>query len=149
MRRVRVIRVVLMAGMLLPLARPASAQVRAPGYGPATPTLSPWLNLYQKQAGPVDNYHMFVQPQIQLQNTLRQQELTNQRQTAGMTSLGQQMTQMEQDRQAPVHPTGTGSVYMSYLHYYPALGGTGHGTHLRTGQRTWTPKPAATGQTGR
>ena len=60
------------------------------------PALSPWLNLYQRQGGPVDNYHMYVQPNLQLQNTLQNQQMGIQRNTATLNAMGdREMTQAE------------------------------------------------------
>jgi hypothetical protein len=96
------------------------AQVLAPGN---RPPLSPWFGLYQRNGGPLDNYHTFVQPRIQLDNTLQGHQAAIQRNNAGVTSLGRELSQFtEQDQ---VHPTGTNSVFMHYSHYYPAQGGGG------------------------
>ena len=56
---------------VLAAAGPAAAQGL---YRPAKPTLSPWLNLYNQNPGPLDNYHQYVRPEMELQNTLRQNE---------------------------------------------------------------------------
>jgi hypothetical protein len=98
-----------------------AAQVSwAQGYTPATPTLSPWLNLQRRDPGPLGGYLSDVRPQIELNNTLRQQGNGIYANTANLTTLGQQVRQSG-PRQA-VRPTGTASVYMNYSHYYPALG---------------------------
>jgi hypothetical protein len=59
----------LIGGVIVPTANRAEAQ----GFG-VNPPLSPWLYLNQKQPGPVDNYHMYVLPQQQLQSTLQSQQ---------------------------------------------------------------------------
>ncbi len=56
------------------------------------PILSPWLNLEQKQGGPVDNYHMYVQPQLQLQSTLQAQQYNIARNSATVDALGDSVT---------------------------------------------------------
>ena len=119
--------VLMVAGCMFSDGRLAGAQGVSSGYRPATPTLSPWLNLYHRngEAGPLDPYHQFVRPELDLRETLRQQDLTNQRQGAEVSKVGEQVTQMEQDRLTPIRPTGTGSVFMSYSHYYAAPGAAG------------------------
>jgi hypothetical protein len=87
------------------------------GYQPSTPTFSPWLNLYQRNAGPLDNYHTFVRPERQLQDTLRQQASAIQRQGEGIRGLTGQVNDLREGR-SPAHPTGAGSVFMDYGHYY-------------------------------
>jgi hypothetical protein len=112
------------------------------------------LNLYQKQGGPLDPYHMFVQPQMQLRDTVQQQQMNLQRQTAGMSALGQRVSQIADDRNRQVSPTGVGAGFMNHGRYFgiPASGathpaGVGHGA--TTGRRTWTPPPAQSGGTAR
>jgi hypothetical protein len=106
-------------GLLLLGASSSPAQVMAPG---ARPTFSPWFGLYQRNSGPLDNYHTFVQPQIRLENTLQRHQAAIQRNNEGVASLDRELSQFGEPGQ--VHPTGTGSVFMDYSHYYPALGGS-------------------------
>lgn len=143
MRRLSLISIMLIAAFILSHGTPAAAQ----GYRPAKPTLSPWLNLYEKRGGPLDPYHQFVRPELQLQDTLRQQNLTNQRQSAEVSALGRQVTQMEEDRLAPIRPTGSASVFMSYSHYYYAQGAAGRAPQTAPqAKRAWSPKPAGSRQ---
>jgi len=65
MARFRVGQAILAAGILLLSALPAYAQGYGAPYSPY-PAISPWMSLYQKQGGPLDPYHTFVQPQLQL-----------------------------------------------------------------------------------
>jgi hypothetical protein len=111
MAQLRVVVGFLASGVLLLSALSASAQVSS--YRPPTPTLSPWLNLYGNTPGPLDSYHSYVLPQLQLRDAMRQQD-------ARIQNLGHEVTRLGESGEVP--PTGTGSVYMSYLHYYPALG---------------------------
>jgi len=96
-----------------------TSSAQAQGYQPNGPMISPWMNLFQRNTGPVDNYHMYVRPQIQLQDTLRQQNARIQQQSAGLQSVGQQLQEVEQQHTVP--HTGTGSVFMDYSHYYHTL----------------------------
>jgi hypothetical protein len=101
-------------------------------YQPPRPTLSPWLNLYQRNSGPLDNYHSFVRPELQLQGTLRQQNTAIQSQDQDLRKLSGQFSDIEQGKS--VHPTGTGSLYMEYSHFYDSrsIMGRSAGTRPRT-----------------
>ena len=105
---------------VLLFAASSQAQVLAPGI---RPTLSPWFGLYQRNGGPLDNYHTFVQPRIELDNTLQRHQTAIQRNNAGVTSIGRELSHLAEQDQA--HPTGSNSVFMHYSHYYPAQGGGG------------------------
>jgi hypothetical protein len=85
------------------------------------------MNLETKQGGAVDNYHMYVQPRVQVQNTLQQQSADIEQQSTDTLALRHYMSQIELVQHGPVAPTGTGSVFMQYSHYFPngrALGGS-------------------------
>ncbi len=97
--------------VLLPLRSAAAQDVSA--YRAMSPPLSPWLSLYRHDTGPLDNYHTFVRPQLQLRETIRKQD-------SRIQMLGQEVTQFQENGGVP--PTGTGSVFMSYSHYYPTPG---------------------------
>jgi hypothetical protein len=107
-------------GILLLAASSSYAQVLAPGN---RPTFSPWFGLYQRNGGPLDNYHTFVQPRIELDNTLQRHQAAIHRNNEGVASLNRELSQFGEQTQ--MHPTGTGSVFMDYSHYYPSLGGSG------------------------
>lgn len=94
----------------------AQAGPRA-SYQPSVPTLSTWFSLYQRNSGPLDNYHTFVRPERQLQDAMRQQSTAIQRQAEGIRGLTGQMSELRQGR-SPAHPTGAGSIFMDYGHYY-------------------------------
>lgn len=85
-------------------------------YQPPQPTLSPWLRLYDRNTGALDNYHSAVRPEMQLRSTLRQQTTLLQQQGAGLTGLAGQVNQIE--NRDMLRPTGAGSVFMDYSHYY-------------------------------
>jgi hypothetical protein len=89
-------------------------------YRPATPTLSPWFDLYNRNTGPLDNYHQFVRPEINLRSTLKQTDARLHLQGAGLQALGAEVAQGTQ--QQGVRPTGAASVFMNYSHYYPSQG---------------------------
>jgi hypothetical protein len=117
-------------GILLFAGTSSHAQVLAPGN---RPIFSPWFGLYQRNGGPLDNYHTFVQPQIELSNTLQRHHVAIQRNNEGIVALGRGMSQFEE--QGTVHPTGTGSVFMDYSHYYPSLGGSGRPSPITVSAR--------------
>ena len=130
-------------------------------YGP--PPLSPWLNLYTKGGGPVDPYHMFVQPSLQLNNALQGQQADIQRNTAGLGTVSNRvMTQMEEMRTGP-EPTGMGASFLNHGVYFNtnrraglgvgaagvAGGGTGFGGGgAAAGRGTYAPPTTNTGGFG-
>lgn len=109
-------------------------------YRPPRPTFSPWFNLFQKNTGPLDNYHSFVRPEQRLFKTLQNQGTAIEQQRTQMGTLGQQVTQLE--RPSTVRPTGTGSTFMNYSHYYPSGGASAGGGGS---SRSWSPPPASSG----
>jgi hypothetical protein len=127
MKRLQLAAGLLAVGLLAFWARPAVAQGIGsyyPNVGssyqsgmPSTPRISPYLDLFRRDSGPLDNYHTFVQPQKELSETLRRQEAALQRQNAAVHSLGQQVTRLQ--RGDGMRATGTGSVFMNLSHYYP------------------------------
>ena len=152
MTRPIAVSVLVIASVIFSHGRPVAAQGVASGYRPTTPTFSPWLNLYQRggQGGPLDPYHQFVRPELDLRETLRQQGITNQRQGDEVSSLDQQVTQMEADRLATIRPTGAGSVFMNYSHFYPGSGATGQMSRAPSqSSHAWSPKPAKSAESMR
>ncbi len=103
------------------------------GYSPATPVLSPWLNLYNRQAAPVDNYHAYVQPAMQLQNSLQMQQADIQRNAAGLGSVSDRiMSQSEAMRVGP-EPTGMGASFMNHRVYFDTYARNGLGGAMGSG----------------
>ena len=89
----------------------------------ARPTISPWLNLYRRDPGPLGGYLSEVRPRQELRGLLQQQELNMRRQATalqqqqtGILSLQRRVTGLE--RGGVMAPTGTGSVFMNYPHFY-------------------------------
>jgi hypothetical protein len=85
-------------------------------YRPSRPTLSPYLDYFRRDVGLTNQYYSFVRPYQQLSSTLNQQN-------AAISGLSRQVNQAGA-AQGPL-PTGTGSVFMNYSHYYPAARGAG------------------------
>ena len=107
--------------------RSAEAQ-RGHQYRQQTPTLSPYLNLYRTDSGAVDNYNNFVRPEIDLRDTLRNQQDAIQRQDVTQQQQGtalqryQRNARGRQGRAFGVGPTGSAATFMNYMHYYPVHG---------------------------
>ena len=87
------------------------------------PPLSPWLQLFRRDVGPLPNYHQFVRPEQRLRQTLTQQETALRWQGAQIRSLQGQATAGQ--RTGMPQPTGTGSVFLDYSHYYPGFRSAG------------------------
>ena len=87
------------------------------GYYPVRSPISPWMNIFQRKPAPLDNYHSYVQPDLQLQRAMLQQNDATMLNARGVQFLGQQMEDAQ--RESQVRPTGMGSVFMEYSHYYP------------------------------
>jgi hypothetical protein len=118
----------------------ASSAFGQTSYRPYKSTISPWMNLFQRNPGPLDNYHSYVQPQLQLQQTINQQNAELQQQSTRLQSLASKELVQGHDQ---VHPTGTGGVFMEYSHYFQ--------THAKQGsnvghaqQRSRSHVPSAT-----
>jgi hypothetical protein len=69
------------------------------------------MNLFRRDRGPLPNYHLYVRP-IQ-----RQQEINNQTGAA----VQQIESTIRQTQTTPSGPTGVGSGYRNFSHYYSGL----------------------------
>ncbi|GBD35573.1 hypothetical protein HRbin36_00686 [bacterium HR36] len=76
----------------------AQQPANQPGYRP--PTVSPYLNLLRRGAGPGFNYFTLVRPELDLRGALRQLQL-------GLGDLRRQQQLLEQEEAMPAtgHPT--------------------------------------------
>jgi hypothetical protein len=122
--------VILLAGGTI-FSQSAFAQY---SYTPQSPAISPWMGLWNNNTGAVDNYHTFVQPQLELNKTLQMQSAALNRQARGLRDLNSEINQ-PQGAQSGMMPTGQGSTFMNYSHYY--------GNDLR--QPSHTVRPGVTG----
>jgi len=126
------------AGLVLVAVSLGVRSAQAQGlYRPARPTLSPWLNLYDRNAGPLGGYLSDVRPRTEVYRTLNQQQAAINRQTSDIQSLGQQVTEMRQD--GAIAPTGTGAGFMNYSGHFQNSN-PGRAASPRRG--TWSPPPA-------
>ncbi len=96
------------------MASPLQAQNWVTPYRPARPALSPYLYLTRPDFRSFPNYQAFLEP-------LRNQQQNTYNQEVEMTRLrGDVQQQRSQLRPANAAPTGAGSTFNNYLHYYPA-----------------------------
>jgi hypothetical protein len=77
-------------------------------YQPSRPTVSPYLNLYRNNVGPLPNYYSLVRPQLN-QQTLNDRVLAQQAQQSATLGVLQ-----SQSAQSTVTPTGKRSWFMTY-----------------------------------
>ncbi len=120
MSRFRVVFPLLVGSVLLCTVQSADAQ-----YSPAyRPTLSPYLHYFRRDPGPLGTYFSYVRPRLELQRTLAVQTADLQRQQARIQTLQGEVSQIGQS--GARMPTGTGSVFMNYSHYYPTFGSGGY-----------------------
>jgi hypothetical protein len=95
---------------------PATATAQQGYYvPPGGSPFSPYLDLYRRDTGLLNQYYNFIIPRRQLTETLNQQR-------AAITNLQTQVqsnrAQLRPTPTARIGPTGVGSVYMNYSHYY-------------------------------
>jgi hypothetical protein len=111
---------------MLVLADTANAQQRRRerGLNLNRPTFSPWLQLFNNNPGPLDNYHQYVRPEMRLRQTLANQELSLMQQSTAIGVLDQRQQMM--GRPIGISPTGTttGATFMDTSHYFPLNRGT-------------------------
>ena len=87
-------------------------------YNPS-PTLSPYLDYFRAPTGPLDSYHEFVRPRMNLQKTLARQDRELRTQSRELRTLNSQWG--EAQRTGTIAPTGTGAGFFNYSHFYPAM----------------------------
>jgi hypothetical protein len=102
----------------------------AQGYRPpAGPTITPYLDYFNAPVSPLlENYHTYVRPRAELRSNLNQLGATSYQQDYRLNQLGDNLLQTKPSKAAP---TGTGSTFMNYSHYY-----SGTRQHAHTPQRS-------------
>ena len=84
---------------------------------PGGSPFSPYLNLFRRDTGLLNQYYNYIVPQRRLESTLQQQ-------SSAITGLQTQVQgvrgELRQAPTAPNGPTGVGAGYMNYSHYYPS-----------------------------
>lgn len=112
-------------GLVVLLPSEASAQVQRPYRyePPAGPTLSPYLLFSRRPTGVYDNYHAFVRPRLELRSALRFQEQQIGQLDRNLRDVRGDVRTLSEVRDAGIVPTGVGSSYLNYSHYYPSMYG--------------------------
>jgi hypothetical protein len=88
-------------------------------FQPSRPTISPYLNLLRRDVGPLPNYYSLVRPQLNQIEFDQRQRVINAQQQGQIQQNSRQILSISESTAAP---TGTGSVYRNYGHYYPGIG---------------------------
>jgi hypothetical protein len=86
-----------------------------------SPTLSPYLNLSGFGGAGILNYFTLVQPQLQQQNQINQQQAQIQQLQRGGSGGNRPVTSNVRGNplnNAPIRGTGHASGYFNYSHYY-------------------------------
>lgn len=91
-------------------------------YQPASPTVSPYLNLFNSNNGFLPNYHTFVRPMVNQQQVNRQLEQTIRRQNESIRSL---QGKFSVNSAAGGGPTGVHGRFRNYSHFYSSRSGGG------------------------
>ena len=119
---------ILLSGLLLVTER-AAAQQR-PGrplqyQSPSGTPITPYLNYFRRdRRSPVSPYDTFVRPRQQLGQTLYEQRYglnrvgTRLRTFEGEVADEFQQEQRQRERPSLARPTGTGSTFFNFSHYY-------------------------------
>ena len=89
------------------------------------PPLSAWLELERVSSSQLDSYHQYVKPQLELERFLTAQRREMNRHMDNQKTMQKDISQMRHFRQeqsyqmqSEASPTGKGSGYGNYLHYY-------------------------------
>lgn len=114
------------------------------GYAPSSPTLSPWLNLYQQNKGPLDSYHSFVRPEMELRATIAQQRAINRTFGADIRELRSDALRPDQSK---MHATGSNATFMQYSHYY-FQNPSASGGQSSVRAHAWSPTAPTTSMSG-
>jgi len=94
------------------------------------PPLSAWLELERATTTELDAYNQFVKPQLEMERILTAQRREMNRRADDQKTMQKEISQMHNNLknlqqnqsyqvQTEATPTGKGSGYSNYLHYYP------------------------------
>jgi hypothetical protein len=87
-------------------------------FQPSRPTVSPYLNLFRRDTGPIPNYHLYVRP-IQRQQAINERQmLLNEQQGMAMQQMQENLMQVQRSATAP---TGIGAGFRNFSHFYNGL----------------------------
>jgi len=87
----------------------AECQAQTPRYQPARPTISPYLNLFRGNTGPLPNYYSLVRPQLYQQDFNQRQLTSQQQQNSAIGAL-----QVESRQLGTTTQTGKASGFMIF-----------------------------------
>jgi hypothetical protein len=87
------------------------------------PPLSPYLLFSRRPTGIYDNYHAFVRPRIDMRTALRVQDQQIGYLNRNLAVVERDVRTLSTVRESAVAPTGVGSAYMNYSHFYPTAPG--------------------------
>jgi len=124
MTRLRVLLVLLVAGIVFSFGQQALAQW-APAqqthglYGPYGGLSNPWWGLFRRNIGPFDNYHNYVQPEIRMRDFNRRQQTTIYQQAATIEALQQETSRL---RRLTLPATGVRAGWMTHGGYFQTQG---------------------------
>ena len=105
------------AGLLLLWPAAGQAQIRSGGTTSLTsPRISPYMQYFRHDKTPLDNYHQFVRPEMELRAQLNQGQQDVQ---ALQRSSQKTINLLEQQEKTSVRSTGRGGAFLNYMHYYP------------------------------
>src|SRR4051812_29542348 len=96
-------------------------------YQPSTPTVSPYLNLFQNQRNgqfnrALPNYYTLVRPQLQQQQVNQTQQKLIQQQDSTIEQLQGNVQIFEQKQNGPTVVTGHSSWFLNTSGYYARAG---------------------------
>jgi len=114
------------AAAVLGLPSAALAQLYQP---PAGPTITPYLDYFNAPISPLmDNYHTYVRPRADLRSSLSRLGTAVNQQNRRLDQLGNDFQQRNLSGAAP---TGTGSTFMNYSHYFSGIQQQGYAPQRR------------------
>ena len=115
MNRIRVSVAILIGCVFLSSVGTARAQRQRSR--PTRPAISDYFNLYRGEPGPLGPYHSDFRPRQQVRRNLQKQAFRLQQQNTQIRALDQRMS-LSGGSRGVMRPTGTGSMFMNYSHYY-------------------------------
>jgi hypothetical protein len=112
-------------------------------YQPNSPTVSPYLNLFQNRKGlsnrAVPNYYSLVRPQLQQQRENHTQQTLIQQQDNTIQQLQANVQTLQERQDGPAVVTGHGSWFLNTSGYYANAGTAGPQAGHMQGQTHWAP----------
>jgi hypothetical protein len=105
------------ATLFVLVATPSYAQQRY--QSPSGPTITPYLDYFRQPTGVLDRYNQYVVPRRQMRQRLTQQDTL----LRGLnTRVSEVNDEIQRVREPTITPTGVGSSFMNYSHFYNMSG---------------------------